>query len=105
MAICAAVTFLLGHTKNVLPKNPRSIAAMASLLAGSHLLDESIITPGSEWLTDEEWKERGLFEGMQFSMGWWMQDEEGPEGEQSDSEHWSGEARFGIDIGTARKNP
>lgn len=105
MAICAAVTFLLGYTKNVLPKNPRSIAAMASLLAGSHLLDESIITPGSEWLTDEEWKERGLFEGMQFSMGWWMQDEEGPEGEQSDSEHWSGEARFGIDIGTARKNP
>ncbi|KAH0160501.1 hypothetical protein KCU67_g6698, partial [Aureobasidium melanogenum] len=66
MAICCAATFLLGRTKHVLPKNPRSIAAMASLLAGSHLLDNAIIPPGSEWLNDKESKERGLFEGLQF---------------------------------------
>lgn len=59
MSICIATTFLM-QTKEVLPKNPRSIAAVASLLAGSKMLER--------W---PECRDEG------FSMGYWRDESVG----------------------------
>lgn len=101
MALCVALTFFLGDTKRILPKNPRTIAAAASLLAGSELL-RSGIPPGSEWCNDQELQEKSLFEGLWFSMGWWKLKEAGVEDGETAST-LSNLERFGIDVGTADK--
>ena len=88
MFLCALAVFIVMDTKEVLPKNPCSIAASASLLAGSEMMNPDIIPPGSEWLNDKALMEQGLFRGLLFSLGWW--------GKGS-----SGEKRFGIDVGRA----
>ncbi|EEP75351.1 predicted protein [Uncinocarpus reesii 1704] len=50
MVILAVTSTLLMTTKNILPKNPSSIAAVASLLAGSRMLgDPQVIPRGAEW--------------------------------------------------------
>ena len=82
MTLCAIVTFLTIDTKCVLPKNPCSIAAVGSLLAGSELLTDKVIPLGSEWADDKQLVK--VFDGWLFCMGWW-------EG--------NGKYRFGIDIG------
>lgn len=94
MALSAMSTLALGSAKHVLPKNPRGIAAMASLLAGSSILEKNAIPPGSEWCGDEELRQSGLFKDFQFSMGWWQSGHE-------DSRKHGEQARFGIDVGTA----
>ena len=86
MVVCAVIAFLTMHTRRVLPQNPCNIAAVASLLAGSEMLSENIIPPGSEWCSDKELLKRGVFEGWLFSLGWW----DGKEGKGR---------RFGIDVG------
>lgn len=88
MFLCAVVAMLAVDTKHVLPKNPYSVAAVASLLAGSEFLE--LIPSGAEWCKDSELRRRGVFEGYLFSMGWW-----GKAG--------SPERRFGIDIGKAER--
>lgn len=101
MALCAAATFGLGQTKRVLPKNPRSIAGTASLLAGSHLLEEDVIPLGAEWCSDRELRDRGMLQGLWFSMGWWRQkDTETEIGDDSSAETKEMD-RFGIDVGPA----
>ena len=87
MFLCVATAFVLMDTRRVLPKNPCSIAAVASLLAGS-MLGRGDIPNGAEWGDDEKLRRRGVFEGYTFSMGWWG-DKDG-EGR-----------RFGIDVGRA----
>jgi len=79
---------LTSNSKHVLPKNPCSIAAVASLLAGSEILE--LIPLGSEWCDDKELRRRGVFDGYLFSMGWW-------------SKPGTSKRRFGIDIGKAEK--
>jgi len=73
---CGAVIFLLVDMSKVLPKPVGTIAAVASLLAGSRLVDEKsgLIPPGSEWLSDTEMKKRRMWEGEKFRMGWWHDD-------------------------------
>ncbi|OJD30880.1 uncharacterized protein BKCO1_5400068 [Diplodia corticola] len=104
MFVCAALTFALLDTKKVLPKNPCSVAAMASLLAGSKLL--AAIPEGAEWMSDRQLRQKGVFEGMVFSMGWWgdgsgVSDDDGRSSSGGDGQ--AGRSRFGIDIGTAEK--
>ncbi|KAF2141136.1 uncharacterized protein K452DRAFT_309563 [Aplosporella prunicola CBS 121167] len=85
MTICAAITFATMDTRRVLPKDPCSIAAVASLFAGADMMGKDVIPEGTEQLTVKEIKEKGIFDGYLFSMGWWSS------------------GRFGIDIGKADK--
>lgn len=73
MVICAMSSMLFVDTHKVMPKNPYSIAAVASLLAGSRILEA--MPPGSEWWSDKELKQLGMFEAMKFRMGWWRHDD------------------------------
>ncbi|TKA72596.1 hypothetical protein B0A49_07756 [Cryomyces minteri] len=88
MFVCAAVTFSIMDTRNVLPKNPCSIAAVASMLAGSEMLHSSVIPEGSEWRDSDELA--SVYERWVFSLGWW-------------GEKGSKESRFGVDVGAAEK--
>ncbi|KAJ5621127.1 hypothetical protein N7510_005111 [Penicillium lagena] len=47
------------------------IAAVASLLYGSRILENDFLPSEAEWCDDNELKRRGVFEGRTFSMGWW----------------------------------
>ncbi|KAF2142285.1 uncharacterized protein K452DRAFT_358124 [Aplosporella prunicola CBS 121167] len=78
LSLCAMLAYAALDTKQVLPNNPCSIAAVASLLAGSSILD-TCFPPGSEWQRD------GLGKNMTFRLGWW------PHG------------RFGLDIETVEE--
>jgi hypothetical protein len=85
MWICACIIYWLLDTKTLLPKNPCSIAAQASLLADSKFLD--MIPEGAENATLEELIRMTPFKDHLFSMGWW--------------DDGMGGRRFGIDVGTA----
>jgi len=85
MAICVLLAQFTCRSREILPKNPSSIAAVASLLAGSELL--SSLPPGSEW--GNESHHLKLFDGWLFSMGWWNN---------------GSKKRFGIDIGQHADN-
>lgn len=99
MFLCAALTFALLDTRQVLPKNPCSIAAVASLLAGSSLL--ASIPEGAEWMSEKQLRDKGVFEDTVFSMGWWGGDESsGSDGERRSTSVGTGR-RFGIDVGSA----
>ncbi|KAE8360253.1 hypothetical protein BDV27DRAFT_161825 [Aspergillus caelatus] len=74
MVICGLVAVTYMDKRCILPKNPTSIAASASLLAGSELV-EKLIPPGSEWCDDRELKKRGIFDDNVYSMRWWAHDE------------------------------
>jgi hypothetical protein len=82
MVFFAIIAFVKQRTRHVLPKNPCSIAAMGSLLAGSELLGAENLPPGSQVGDDAGIRKR--LNGMVFSMGWWERD---------------GKIRFCIDIG------
>jgi hypothetical protein len=73
LLLCAIVVFVLIDMRKVLPKKIGTIAAAASLLAGSRLLDEreGLIPPGAEWWSDKELLRRGIWQGQKFRMGWW----------------------------------
>ena len=92
MFVCGAAAYLLSDTKGVLPHSPTSIAGVASLLAGSELVDRILVPKGSEWMGDNELKRKGVFQGDLFGLGWWEGAEEG-----------KGGRRFGIGIGKAEK--
>jgi hypothetical protein len=66
MLLCALVALLTSDPKNVLPKNPCSIAAQASLVAGSSML--AGLPAEAQWMDDREFAE--LFEGKRYVMGW-----------------------------------
>jgi len=76
-------------SKPVVAKAPNSIAAQASLLAGSNLVrrlrEEGVKSVAETNIWNEE----------VFSMGWWVSNEPQPEGGER-------EERWGIDIGVAR---
>ena len=74
--ICALIAYsslwvLTRGTRRVLPKNPRSVASVASLLIGSAMLNGGMIPEGAEWLNDRQLAECGVFDGYVFGLGWW----------------------------------
>jgi len=85
MWLCTAIALILFDAKDLLPKNPCSIAAQASLIADSKFLD--LIPAGAGNATAEEFMQMTPFVDRQFSMGWW--------------DDGNGGRRFGIDVGRA----
>jgi hypothetical protein len=87
LSLGAIVTFLLMDTRKVLPNNPSSIAVVASLLAGSEMLNLLVSDrhekPAGANSTRNRW------DGYFFSLGWW--------------ERPGGARRFGIDTGKGEK--
>jgi hypothetical protein len=70
------------RTRKVLPKNPCSVASVASLLVGSDL--PNITPPSTEYLSNRQMREQGAFRGRLFSLRLW------------DERRW-----FDVDIGKA----
>lgn len=87
MMLCAIVVLFKVNAKELLPKNPCSIAGRASLLVGAEMLSRDVIPEGSELLDETQLKARGVFEGYLFSMDRW---------EARDGTN----PRWGIDIGS-----
>lgn len=87
IALCVSVSLFTTRTRRILPKNPCSIAAVASLIAGSDMVRE--IPAGSEWCGTTGLEKESVFEGKFFSMGWWTDGDE---------------QRFGIDVGKSRES-
>ncbi|KAK5326332.1 hypothetical protein LTR70_002099 [Exophiala xenobiotica] len=77
MTICGAVSTFMVDTRKVLPKNPLSIAAAASLFADSKMLQlavgerKAFIPKGTEWYSNKELQRRGIFETRTYAMSWW----------------------------------
>ncbi|KAK2761257.1 hypothetical protein FQN54_001779 [Arachnomyces sp. PD_36] len=72
MLLCAAAAYLSMRTRDILPNDPCSIAAKASLLASSKILSEEVIPSGSEWLSNEQLRMNGIFgDGSRFRLKWW----------------------------------
>lgn len=70
---CALIILLTIDMRNVLPKPMGSVAAVASLLAGSRIVDpdSGLIPEGAEFWSDEQWQKNGIWQGEMFRMGWW----------------------------------
>ncbi|KAK5046691.1 hypothetical protein LTR84_007452 [Exophiala bonariae] len=78
LLICALTIFVTIDMRQVLPKPMGSIASVASLLAGSRIVDKrsGLIPKGAEYWSDEEWEKSGVWQGEMFRMGWWDKFEE-----------------------------
>lgn len=96
------VPILLLDAKNLLPRNPCSIAAQATLLADSELIKRDLIPVGSEWLDDRQLRRTALFEGLVFSLGLW---ERGGGGGIGRREKPGQETHmvFGVDVGNSER--
>ena len=73
LLVCALVVFMTVDMRNVLPKPIGTIAAAASLLAGSRIVDPrfGMVPAGSEYWSDEKWEKSGVWQSERFRMGWW----------------------------------
>lgn len=73
LLICVATIFVTIDMRHVLPKPMGSVAAVASLLAGSRIVDETsgLIPRGAEFWSDRDWEKSGIWQGEMFRMGWW----------------------------------
>ena len=101
MLVCAIAAALLIDTRQVLPKNPCSIAAVVSLLADSEFMDpkDGIIPPGAEWMSDEELEKSAVFTGYRFRMGWFGGPQEtSAQGGSAKTGGSSTDKKFKIDI-------
>lgn len=100
MLICAIAAALLMDTRRVLPKNPCTIAAVASFIADAKFMDQhsGIIPEGAEWMSDKELERSGIFKGYKFRAGWIGGTEETPGKEKAAKTSVSAGARFAIDI-------
>ena len=88
MLVCAtAAAFLMG-TRRVVPKNPCTIAGLASMLADSNMLDGQFI-PKGVWMNGWGDEQQDLISGSKYRMGWLNSS-----GEVSEK----GESRFAIHI-------
>ena len=86
---CVIVSFWGVPSKPIIARAPNSIAAQASLLAGSNLV-RRLREEGVESVKDTK-----IWEEEVFSLGWWSPD--GPHAEEGERK-----MRWGIDIGVAR---
>lgn len=83
--ICTITALWLFDAEQLIPKDPCSIAAQVSLLAGAEFL--RLIPPGSQALSNTKMVQVTPFKDHLFSIGWWTQED--------------GTRRFGIDVGQA----
>ena len=75
IALCIALSFGLMDTRKLLPKNPASIAAGTSLIAGdARMLRVDVLPEGAQWYSDAELKAKKVWDGMFFRLGWWDSD-------------------------------
>jgi hypothetical protein len=88
MTVCAIVSMFMIDAKQLLPRSPCSIAAVATLLANSSVLSEDMVPLGAELLNQDELKQQGIFEYYLYSLGWWGNGDT---------------AWYGIDVGKAEK--
>jgi hypothetical protein len=79
MLICAFISVCALRVSSVLPKNPCSIAAQASLVAGSGMLAR--MPPEAQFMEDKEFE--ALFRDTKYTMGWTI--------------GINGKRRFGVD--------
>lgn len=84
MILCALIAMVFMKTKRTLPKNPNSIAAVASMLQGSKMVETKYVQKRSEWCSDKELRRRGVFTTQRFSMGWWNMESKPPSTHPSD---------------------
>lgn len=123
MFVCASLAYWLTDMRHTLPHNPHTLAGSMSLLAGSEMCSRNVVPEGAEWMSDDDLREAGVFEGYLFSLGWWEAKdglaavsnhrEEGVEKQkkkpkqkqqkQSGPRTGTGTGRFGIDVGRAEK--
>lgn len=93
-------------TQGVVAHCPGSIAAVASLIAGSQSLGRTeaeggIVPEGSEWWDDREVRRRGVFEVPGgFTLGWWDVQTQSPSGSSD-----GGEGGVRLVIDTQRVSP
>jgi hypothetical protein len=78
--VCALIVVSTLRLTGVLPKNPCSIAAQASLVVGSKMMAD--LPPESQYMDDREFE--AVFRGQKYMMGWSIGDD--------------GKERYGIDI-------
>ncbi|KAK1138622.1 hypothetical protein N8T08_002152 [Aspergillus melleus] len=71
MLVCAVTAYATLRTRGILPNDPCCIAAKASLLAGSKIISDDVIPPGSEWLSDGQLRMNGTFAEDRFRLKWW----------------------------------
>lgn len=71
MLVCSVAAYATLRARGILPNDPCSIAAKASLLAGSEVLSEDVIPPGSEWLSDKQLRANRTFGEDRFRLKWW----------------------------------
>lgn len=74
------------RSKRALPKNPCSIAAVASLLHGSSMVESSFTASRSGSQNRKGSTLQGMFEGRTYTMGWWTTKQEMVERERSTSD-------------------
>jgi hypothetical protein len=84
MTICAIVSMVMIDGRRLLPRNPCSIAAVASFFAHSSVLSEDVVP-----LTSESLESTDVFKHYLFSLGWWKRGEK---------------AWYGTDVGKAEKD-
>ncbi|KAF2152720.1 hypothetical protein K461DRAFT_313355 [Myriangium duriaei CBS 260.36] len=70
IAVVLLIVLLLRDMRNVVPRNPCSIAGIASLLAGSRLASREVMPEGSEVLSAKQLERAGVFSGLRFRSGW-----------------------------------
>jgi hypothetical protein len=68
MLVLGIIGSVLLNTDHVLPKSPCSIAAVASLLADSKLLDQFV---QGAWSADDK-SSKQTFAHRRFYLGWWQ---------------------------------
>jgi len=70
--ICAVLLlFSTRKLRRLLPNNPCPIAVVATLLAGSKLLESDFFPKGATWMSDEELRRSGALDRQSFALGWW----------------------------------
>lgn len=104
MFTAATLAYLLTDMRHTLPHNPHTLAGVMTLVAGSEMCSRAVVPQGAEWMTDQQLREKGVFDGYLFSLGWW-------EERESESERdldpggvvGRGRRRFGVDVGRAER--
>ncbi|EKG13694.1 hypothetical protein MPH_09160 [Macrophomina phaseolina MS6] len=93
VAICAALTGVTLNAGRILPKNPCSVGAVVSLLAGARMLGRDVIPEGAEWLSGGEKRAAGFYDARTYRMGWWPGGRFGIDAEDAAVEQSEGEAQ------------